>query len=115
MLDVIPDNHSNCDIERSNWWSPHDAETLEGIEEVEAEDGEVAEVVDDVLIGCCDGLLVLMEDEADAVADHHAGQECEEHQWIFHVDLWWDLKQLKCVYMFPLYKYSLSVSLSLHY
>ena len=46
---------------------------MEGIEEVEAEDGEVAEVVDDVLIDCGDGLLVLVEDEADAVADHHAG------------------------------------------
>ena len=60
---------------------------MEGVEEIEAEDGEVTEVIDDVLIDCSDGLLVLVKDDADTIADHHAAQECEEHHRIFHANL----------------------------
>ena len=44
---------------------------MEGVEEIETKDGEVTEVVDDVLIERRDGLLILTKDEPDAVADDH--------------------------------------------
>ena len=72
MFASLPADHSNCYIQGSNWCPPDDTGTLEGVEKVETEDGEVAEVVDDVLIDRRDGLPVLMKDEPDDVADDHA-------------------------------------------
>ena len=84
MFASLPADHSNCYIQGSNRCPPDDTGTLEGVEQVQTEDGEVAEFVDDVLIDRRYGLLVLMKDEPDDVADDHANQEGGKHQEIFH-------------------------------
>ena len=57
---------------------------LTGVNAVEAEDAEQAELVDDVLVEGGNGLLVLVEDAGHRVAGQHTHQEHGEGQGVPH-------------------------------
>ena len=55
---------------------------LNADEKVDAEDTEEAELVEDVLLGGWDHLLVVVDDQADGAAEDHRAEEGQAYQGV---------------------------------